>query len=184
MKCLYNYFPHAEGHPLAASINRDEQNPTVIPAYSSIKTVFPAVEFTAHLVLDSWLRRCAPVTHQDQDLRAFRFGVPGSVCSPRKPSVPYRVQYTRPVGPAAQVCGFARRRSNPLWLTIRAQRTLRLGRDRRRRAIRSDGCEPTLLRHCHRRPIEQKPRTAIIQINDLRRTPGNRFSSFVSQEST
>jgi len=62
--------------------------------------------------------------------RALRCVAPGCIGSPRKPSVPHRVQSTRPIQPAAQVCGFARMRSNPLWLTVRAQRTLMPGRDR------------------------------------------------------
>ena len=32
----------------------------------SFKTASPVVELTARLVLDIWLRRSAPVTHQDQ----------------------------------------------------------------------------------------------------------------------
>jgi hypothetical protein len=62
--------------------------------------------------------------------RALRCVAPGCIGSPRKPSVPHRVQSTRPIQPAAQVCGFARVRSNPLWLTVRAQRTPMPGRDR------------------------------------------------------
>jgi hypothetical protein len=87
-------------------------------------------ESLTRLVLAHWLRRCAPVTHQDQDLRASRCVAPGCFCSPRKPSVPHRVQSTRPDKPAAQVYGFAQARSNPLWLAVRAQRTLMPGRDR------------------------------------------------------
>lgn len=49
---------------------------------------------------------------------------PGCVRSPRKPSVPHRVHYSRPNVPAAQIYGFALRRSNPGWLAVRAQRTL------------------------------------------------------------
>ncbi len=90
---------------------------------SSLYCVFPDAEITAHLVLDHWLRRCAPVTHQDQGWRALRCVAPGCVGSPRKPSDSHRVQSTRPIKPAAQVCGFAQARSNPLWLTVRAQRT-------------------------------------------------------------
>lgn len=56
-----------------------------------------AVESYAHLVLEQWLRRCAPVTHQDQGFPAFRQLAPGCVCSPRKPSVPQCVQASRPV---------------------------------------------------------------------------------------
>jgi hypothetical protein len=107
-----------------------------------------------NLVFEFWLRHCAPVTHQDQGLRALRCSAPGCVGSPRKPSVPHRVQFTRPIESVAQIYGFARVRSNPSWLTVRAQRTPRPGRDRRRRAIRSPGFKPTPKRHCRRRPIE------------------------------
>jgi len=96
-------------------------------------------ELLAHLVLKHWLRRCAPVTHQDQGRHALRRVAPGCFCSPRKPSVPHRVQSRRPNEPAAQVFGFTDWWSNALWLTVRAQRTLQLGRDRRRRAIKFHG---------------------------------------------
>jgi hypothetical protein len=96
-------------------------------------------ELLAHLVLEHWLRRCAPVTHQDQGRHALRRVAPGCFCSPRKPSVPHRVQLRQPSEPAAQFFGFTEWRSNPLWLTVRAQRTLQPGRDRRRRAISFDG---------------------------------------------
>ncbi len=95
------------------------------------KPVFPASGLAAHLVLNHWLRRCAPVTHQDQGLRALRRLAPGCLGSPRKPSVPHRVQLRRSAKLTAQVYGFARVQSNPLWLTVRAQQTpCESGRDR------------------------------------------------------
>jgi len=78
------------------------------------RPVFQTAEFTAHLVLEQWLRRCAPVTHQDQGSVALRGPAPGCTRSPRKPSVPHRVQSTRRALPIAQVFGFATRAIQPL----------------------------------------------------------------------
>jgi hypothetical protein len=111
----------AWGHPLPAAVNRHEQNPATA---SHIRQDLPERigPSPARLVLTVWLRRdSAPVTHQDQGFTASQRLAPGCVCSPRKPSVPHRLQSRQPsAGSAAQVCGFALRRSNPLWLAVRA----------------------------------------------------------------
>jgi hypothetical protein len=115
-------------------------SPTLGPRFAFPQLCRPGCgEFPAHLVLVHRLRRCAPVTHQDQGWPSLRCAAPGCDGSPRKPSVPYRVQCSRPGKPAAQVCGFAQWRSNPLWLTVRAQRTPCPGGIGTRRAIRSHG---------------------------------------------
>ena len=60
------------GHPIAAPVKWQTHAPCTVRAYPfvhqdcSFKTASPVVELTARLVLDIWLRRSAPVTHQDQ----------------------------------------------------------------------------------------------------------------------
>jgi len=64
------------------------------------KAVFPVVEVTAHLVLESLVAPQAhqsPIrikAHRQARCRVGRFA-PGGFCRPRKPSVPRRVQSFR-----------------------------------------------------------------------------------------
>ena len=119
------------------------------------KLVFPATELAAHLVLNHWLRCCAPVTHQDQGLVALRRLAPGCLGSPRKPSVPHRVQLRRSDKLTAQVCGFPRVQFLPLVAHgTGATNSLRI------RVGSACGVQsglmvlPTPWRHCRSRPIK------------------------------
>src|SRR6185369_2274696 len=76
-----------------------------------------------------------PVTHQDQGGHDEPVLTPGCFGSPRKPSVPHRVQCPR-ARRARTDPWFRAWRSSPGWLAMRAQPRL-LGRGRR--AIRSSG---------------------------------------------
>ena len=108
----------------------------------------PRAWFSKH-----WLRRSAPVTHQDQ-------GIELGGCPPHSsplavfaapenrpfPSPSTHRGALRPCTGLVAACPWPPRaaRSNPIWLRLRALRTpSTLGRDRRRQAFRSHGCEPT-----------------------------------------
>jgi len=73
--------------------------------------------------------------------------------SPRKPSVPHRVHSARPALRPHNCVASSQRCSNPVWLAVRALRTLRLWRDRHRRAINSHSSSPAPKRHCRHRPM-------------------------------
>ena len=148
----------SKGYPLAASLNKDEPLPATRPRNSFSSKACLSSPAELHRTL--WFsnvgqRRSAPVTHQDQGrARLAARWAPGCVCSPRKPSVPHRVPSRGRTRLTAQFLGYTARCSNPLWLTVRARRTLiNLGWDPRRRASISLVL-PTLRRHCRRRPID------------------------------
>ena len=82
-----------ERHPLAVSVNRDEHISATRPRILSLQSLSSSPsEITAHLVLERWSRRSAPVTHQDQGLRVSRRVGPWlrlqpqkTLCSPPRP---------------------------------------------------------------------------------------------------
>ena len=106
------------GHPLATPVNKNKQNPTTKVVFPSLPNLYSQPLSSPHtwFSLPGWAAG-APVTHQDQGLGALRRLAPGCLGSPRKPSVPHRVQLRRSDQLTAQVCGFAQVQSNPLWLT-------------------------------------------------------------------
>ncbi len=144
------------GHPLADPVKWQTHAPApqertllslrIPPSrLHSPSSDLPRTWFSKH-----WLRRSAPVTHQDQGfelggcpphsppLAAFAapenrlFPSPSTHCGTRRPRT----------GLVA-ACSWRPRaaRSNPIWLRLRALRTpSTLGRDRRGQAFRSHGC--------------------------------------------
>lgn len=132
----------SRGHPLATPVNGDERTTAAVPRIRSFQSLYsPAAELTAHLVLEQWLRCCAPVTHQDQGVRTLRRVAPGCRWQPQKTlcSPP------RPIHAADRIG------RTGLWLRTGAiqplvahgtgaTNSLVPGRDRRWRAIRSHGC--------------------------------------------
>ena len=89
-----------KSHPLAPA-SRGASTSLRTPPADSPHSFLPIPLYSqssssdTHLVLERWSRRSAPVTHQDQGLRALRCSAPGCIGSPRKPSVPCRVQSRR-----------------------------------------------------------------------------------------
>ena len=107
-----------EGHPLATPVNRDERNSAVRPAFSLLHAR-PAT------ALRTWFSSsgCAqPRTSHPSGSRPARCTLPAPGChrSPRKPSVPHRVQFSR-ARCARTDLWFRRERPNPGWLAMRAQ---------------------------------------------------------------
>ena len=146
------------GHPLAVSVNRDERISAIRPRILLPSSVFQSAEITAHLVLE--LVGCA-VAHQSpiriKAVRALRCVAPGCVAAPENPLFPTVSNRRGPTcRPHRSVASHADRRSNPLWLTVRAQRTLdTLGGIGARRAISSHGSANPQMRHCRGRPIDR-----------------------------
>jgi len=144
------------GHPSATPVNRDERTTAVAPAFFPSKACIPQPQSSPpHLVLEQWLRCCAPVTHQDQGLRALRRVCPWLRWQPQKTlcSPP------RPIHAADRVG------RTGLWLRIGAIQPLVAHGTGATSSCAWAGsaaacnqvswlCQPRE-RHCRRRPIEQ-----------------------------